>query len=91
MGSVLLEAMQHKTAIIATAVGGIVDIIQDYQNDILIPPDQPHILAQKIELLAKDKHLRTDFIQNSEHALKRFSPECIANAYLKLYQDLAKD
>jgi glycosyltransferase involved in cell wall biosynthesis len=50
----LLEAMSAGLPCIATAVGGIPEWISDGKNGILIPPDNPEIIAQKIILLSSD-------------------------------------
>lgn len=50
----LLEAMSAGLPCIATAVGGIPEWISDGENGILIPPDNPEIIAQKIILLSFD-------------------------------------
>ncbi len=45
---VLLEAMAMRNAIVATRVNGIKEILSDGTNGLLIPPSDPHSLAEKI-------------------------------------------
>jgi len=50
----VLEAMACQKACIVTDVGGVSEWIEDDVNGCLIPPRQPHILAQNILKLAND-------------------------------------
>jgi L-malate glycosyltransferase len=54
MCNALLEAMAAGRAIVATAVGGNVELIEDGVNGLLVPPDDHHRLAQAIEGLLRD-------------------------------------
>jgi glycosyltransferase involved in cell wall biosynthesis len=60
-GLVFLEAMAFAKPVVGAAAGGITDIIQDGQNGFLVPPHDPEQLARKLEVLLRDKSLRTRF------------------------------
>ena len=51
----LLEAMACGLPVVATSVGGNVEIVQDGANGLLIPPSNPGALASAIAELLKDK------------------------------------
>ena len=88
LGSVLLEAQQHKTPVIASDVGGIPDIVKDGITGILIPPDDASTLEKSIIELYEDSDLRNKIIKNATEHLKNFSPDNITERYLKLYQQI---
>ena len=54
---VLLEAMWLKRPVVATAVGDIEEVF-DERGGRLVPPDDPHLLAEAISELATDAGLR---------------------------------
>ena len=51
MGVVLLEALSFKKAVIASRVGGIVDIIKDKETGLLVKEKSAEELASAIEFL----------------------------------------
>jgi glycosyltransferase involved in cell wall biosynthesis len=48
LGVVLLEAMGYGKPVIASAAGGIVDIVKDNETGLLVTPGDPHALALAI-------------------------------------------
>ena len=65
----LCEAMLLGLPCIASCVGGISSIIDDGKSGILVPVNEPYLLADKIKQLSKDKDLQ-----------QRLSTEAIAKA-----------
>jgi len=61
MPMAILEAMAAGLPVIATAVGGIPDLIANGVNGFLIPPQAPGDLSNAIENLCKDARLRSEF------------------------------
>ena len=64
-GVVFLEAMASGTAVIASDVGGIKDVVRDEFSGLLVPEKNPQAIAEKTILLAKDKTQRAQLIQNA--------------------------
>lgn len=50
----LLEAMAAGKAIVATSAGGIADVVEHNQEALLVPPEDPMVLAQAIAEILKD-------------------------------------
>ena len=70
-GQVFIEAMSCGTPVIGTKVGGIPEIISDSYNGYLVTPDDPSILAQRIEKVLNDESVRNKFIKAGLNTVKR--------------------
>ena len=57
----ILEALQHKTPVIASRVAGIEGVIRDRENGLLFQPGDPMDLASKMQLLIDTPDLVSDF------------------------------
>ena len=57
-GTVVLEAMVSKVPVIATAIGGTLEQIEDGMSGILVSPEDSYGLASAIEALAFDREKR---------------------------------
>ena len=89
-GRVIIEAQASGVPVIATNVGGIVDIIEDRQNGILIPPREPAKMAEAIIELIKNKQLAFSLAQKArEKVEKEFSLTGMFKKTLELYQEVS--
>lgn len=85
-GLVNLEAMITPLPIIASAVGGIPEIIKDGETGILVKPEDEKELAQALETLIADSSLREKMANNGFLRVKKnFSAQKMAQEYEKLY------
>ncbi len=57
-GMVAREAMAHGRPVVATAVGGLVDAVEDGVTGLLVPPRDPDALRTALERLLGDRKLR---------------------------------
>ena len=57
-GVVAREAMAHGRAVVATAVGGLADAVEDGETGTLVPPGDTTALRRAIEALLADEPLR---------------------------------
>lgn len=87
-GFTVLEAMALGRPVIATHVGGLVDLIEDGKTGLLVPPGDPQALADAIEVLANDSDLRKRLVDQAEKGLERFSVETMCSKTIDVYQGL---
>jgi len=88
-GLVAPEAMFCGLPVVATRVGGLVDIVRDGETGILIPPDEPAAIARAITRLAQDSELARRMGQAGlERARERFGSARYARDVDLFYQRL---
>jgi sugar transferase (PEP-CTERM/EpsH1 system associated) len=87
----VLEAMAAGKPVVATAVGGVPELVEDGVTGVLVPPRNPEALAKGILRLAKDADLRQRMGKAArERALERFDISRTAREYEALYLKLLK-
>ena len=70
----LLEAMASGCAVIATAVGGVTDIVGHEANGLLLPPSNPEVLADRLQSLIENRGARHRLGQAARETIEtRFS------------------
>jgi alpha-maltose-1-phosphate synthase len=90
LGIVNLEAMACGTAVVASRVGGIPEVVADGQTGLLVPPDDPAALADAINALVRDPVRAAAMGQlGRERAAAEFSWATIAAQTAELYAELA--
>jgi glycosyltransferase involved in cell wall biosynthesis len=88
-GQTALEAVACGTVVAGFAAGGIVDIVQNELNGLLVVRGDSNALGQAIMRLLKDEALRVRWQKASQAWVKaRFSFDRNATAYHALYQSL---
>ena len=81
----ILEAMQSGTCVIATAVGGIPEVIHDGENGLLVPRD-PDDFAQALEQVIADPALREHMKKQARISYeKSYTDVCMAQQYREVY------
>jgi starch synthase len=89
LGIVNLEAMACETAVVASAVGGIPEVVDDGRTGLLVPPSDPAALAAAINRLLDDPGLARQMgIAGRERAVADFSWRAIAEQTVALYEDV---
>jgi glycosyltransferase involved in cell wall biosynthesis len=88
-GQTALEAIACGTVVAGFAVGGIVDIVQNDLNGLLVLRGNSNALGQAIMRLLKDKTFRVRWQESCQAWVKaRFSFDRNATAYHALYESL---
>jgi len=88
LGVAALEAMACGLPVIASAAGGLRDLVTHRTTGLLVPPGDAAALAQAIVELATDRELRTSMgSAGRARVLDGFSMEAMARRTLALYRD----
>jgi starch synthase len=89
MGIVNLEAMACETAVVASRVGGIPEVVADGETGYLVEPANADDLAARVNELLADEELRGRFGRaGRERAIEHFSWRRIAELTTALYTSL---
>lgn len=89
VGMILIEAQSLGVPVVATNVGGIPEVIRDNQTGILVPPANPHSLAQAINQLLADEQKRCDMAQAARIWIRdKFKAQDMVDRISDLYQEL---
>jgi len=90
MPNVLLEAMATRLPIVASSIGGVIDLVKDGESAELVPPKDEDKLAEAILRLLQDKPLGERLGKGAlESAQKNFSIEAIGRRYEDVYRLLS--
>jgi glycosyltransferase involved in cell wall biosynthesis len=90
LGVVLLEAMNQRVPVIASAIGGIRDIVEDGVSGLLVPPGDAAALAAALERLARAPDLAARLGEAGCRRLReRFSWDEITGRWEALYAAVA--
>lgn len=89
MPNALLEAMACEKPVIATPVGGILDVVRDCENGILVPVQDAGALANSISQLLNDTSLGRKLGAAARQTIvEKFTPQMELEANLKIYGKL---
>lgn len=87
--NVLLEAMLHRKAVVATSVGGIPEVIPSVMSSLLVPPGDLGALARGMIRCLRDPALRLTYGElGGDHVRQHFSPARRADRIMDLYRSL---
>lgn len=81
-----VEAMATGLPIVASAVGGLLELVRDGYNGVLVPPANPTALAEALEQLLSDEPLRSRLgAEARRHVTTRYSFQRMVAAIDALY------
>jgi glycosyltransferase involved in cell wall biosynthesis len=88
-GICLIEAMASGKPIVATKVGGIVEVVKNDQTGILVDPRNPDQLAKAVAILLDNKDMNRAFGRNGRNRVEKyFSKEAYGRKMAGIYERL---
>lgn len=85
---VLFEAMAAGKAIVSTAVDGCLEVIEDGQTGLLVPPADPGRMAEALMRVLGDRPLADSLARDSQEASKRYDINACVSMMERIYDDL---
>jgi glycosyltransferase involved in cell wall biosynthesis len=90
LGVVLIESLLHSRPVIASASGGITDVVIDGRTGLLVPPGDAPALAAAIARLMDDPALAARLAEDGRaHVEAQFSWDAIVAQLAGIYQSVA--
>lgn len=91
-GNVTTEAMMRGAAVVASAVGGQIDIVADGETGRLTPPGDAAALAEAVRVYLEDRALaEAHGAAGRKRVLRSFTNEAVRDAYLLMYETMLAD
>jgi len=88
LGSSILDAYMCNVPVVATAAGGIPEIVIDEKTGLLSPPQRPSQLADCVMKVLSDSVLKKELTRNAQDFVKNFSMERMAEKTYSVYQEI---
>jgi glycosyltransferase involved in cell wall biosynthesis len=85
----VLEAMASGRPVVATTTGGVVDMIMDGENGLLVPPGDESRLAETMVRLLNDPDLRVRLAAGARERAERFTASAVAERLEAVYAQVA--
>ncbi|HKC72263.1 MAG TPA: glycosyltransferase family 4 protein [Terriglobales bacterium] len=89
--NVLLEALAAGVPTVATAVGGVPEMVEDRKSALLVPPGDPRAMAEALQRLFTDASLRKNITLNGRELIaSRYSPQSRARVLMDAYETVVR-
>lgn len=89
--NVLLEAMAAGVPIVATAVGGIPELVSDRKNALLVPSAKPLEMADALRKLITSEDLRNDLVNRAREVVVAHSPDSYFASMRDIFFEMAAE
>jgi glycosyltransferase involved in cell wall biosynthesis len=83
----VLEALAVGSPVIATAVGGVPEVVRDGENGLLVPAGDPGALAEAIRRFFSDDELRTGLAERAPVSVSGYTEEAV---FARIEEELLK-
>ena len=91
LGNVVLEAWAQEIPVVATMSEGPVELISDEINGLLVPVDNPVVMAKAINKLVSDKPLVHSLVTAGRKSYEAgFSKKIVVDQYLQFFSELIR-
>jgi glycosyltransferase involved in cell wall biosynthesis len=87
-GLAALEAMACAKPVVASAMGGLPELVSDRETGLLVAPDDAEALARALDLLAGDPAMRIRLGMAGRSKARQFTTRATADAYEALFAEL---
>ncbi len=88
-GRVVVEAQAVGVPVIATKIGGVIDIIDDEKTGLLVPPKDTDAMANAVIRLIRSPELAQSFVAAAKEKIKeQYTLEHMASQTLAVYEEL---
>lgn len=88
LGIAALEAMAAGVPVVASDVGGIPEIVENDRTGLLVPPQDPRALAERIERLLTHPELAETFRVAARRSVESHRMGAMVDRYFDLYESL---
>ncbi|MEE9256790.1 MAG: glycosyltransferase family 4 protein, partial [bacterium] len=86
-----LEAMAAGVPVVSTAVGGVVDLIEDGKSGLLVREHDPKVFAEKLASLLEDVNLRNRIVEAGRiHVQEKYSRSALIQSSRSFYKFLIR-
>ncbi len=89
---VLLEAMAANVPLVATAVGGVPEMVENNETALLVPANDPTSLANSIARVLTDREFAQRLTTNAAKLVEtRYAPESYVRSLVEAYRKVIND
>jgi glycosyltransferase involved in cell wall biosynthesis len=85
-GIVVLEAMAAGRPVIASRIGGLIDVVVDAETGLLVPPGNPTALQKALECLLANRYLREQLGQAGQQRVEQFRASVVIPRIEEIYR-----
>ena len=86
----VVEALAVGTPVVATAVGGVPEVVHDEENGLLVPPGDVEAIAGAIGRLARDEALRTTLAAKAAGSVAQLAEARVLERIVRIVEEAGR-